>query len=148
MPYAILGDLQTLTLESTATMPNACVILTLDNDVILMDNVTLATYTADSTFATLPESMRPQNDIVIPVYLDSKIDATIPVLLYNTLGLDAEPASLNLMPLKINPNGELSIPVSVDNGTLYLNGVTFNVCGTYYNSTIGNNFSQGTSPLS
>lgn len=124
MPYAILGDLQTLTLEATATMQNACVILTLNNDVILMDNVTLDGYVSGSTFATLPESMRPMSEVRVPVFLD-----------------DAPTA------LTVKTDGTMSIPTDAT-GTLYLNGVTFNVCGTYYNSAIGNNFSQGTSPLS
>ena len=124
MPYAILGDLQTLTLEESATMPNACVILTLNNDVILMDNVALDAYVSGSTFATLPESMRPSNEIRMPVLLDDTATALI-----------------------VKTDGTMSIPTDAT-GTLYLNGVTFNVCGTYYNATIGNNFSQGTSPLS
>lgn len=124
MPYAILGDLQTLALESTATMPNACVILTLNNDVILMDNVTLYGYTSGSTFATLPESMRPMSEVRIPIYLDDTVTT-----------------------LMVKTDGTMSVPTDAT-GTLYLNGVTFNVCGTYYNATIGNNFSQGTSPLS
>lgn len=124
MPYAILGDLQTLTLETTATMQNACVILTLNNDVILMDNVTLDAYTSGSTFATLPESMRPMSEVRVPVILNDSATTLI-----------------------VKPDGTMSIPTDAT-GTLYLNGVTFNVCGTYYNSTIGNNFSQGTSPLS
>lgn len=124
MPYAILGDLQTLALDASATMPNACVILTLNNDVILMDNVALDGYVSGSTFATLPESMRPLNEVRVPVLLD-----------------DAQTA------LVIKTDGTMSIPKDAT-GTLYLNGVTFNVCGTYYNTAIGNNFSQGTSPLS
>ena len=124
MPYTILGDLQTLTLESTATMPNACVILTLNNDVILMDNVALDGYVSGSTFATLPESMRPMSEVRVPVFLDDTVTA-----------------------LMVKTDGTMGITTDAT-GTLYLNGVTFNICGTYYNAAIGNNFSQGTSPLS
>ena len=124
MPYAILGDLQTLTLGASATMPNACIILTVNNDVILMDNVSLDGYVSDSTFATLPESMRPMSEVRVPVLLN-----------------DSQTA------LMVKTDGTMSIPTDAT-GILYLNGVTFNVCGAYYNETIGNNFSQGTSPLS
>lgn len=147
MPYNILGDIETLELSDTASMGNACCILTLNCTVQLMGNATLTSYVADAPIATLPESMRPMSDVLVPVYLESKIDATIPVLLYNTMGLEADVPDLNLVPLRVGSDGMMSIPVGVDSGTLYLNGVEFNVCDRYYNAEIGNNFSQGTSPL-
>lgn len=124
MPYAILGDLQTLTLSNNVQCDNPCCILTMDNIVELMGNMVLDGYVGYTALATLPESMRPIYEIAVPVYLDN-----------------------TLIRLTVNPNGELSIPASGSGDTLYLNGVMFNVCDRYYNSEIGNNFSQGTSPL-
>lgn len=147
MPYNVLGDIETLELSNAAAMDNACCILTLNCTVQLMGNVTLTSYAADATIATLPESMRPMSDVVVPVYLGARIDATIPVLLSNTLGLEADVPDLNLVPLRVDPDGVMSMPIGADSGTLYLNGVEFNVCDRYYNASIGNNFSQGTSPL-
>ena len=124
MPYTILGDIQTLTLSPSAQCDNPCCILTLNNEVQLMGNVILTDYTADTMFATLPESMRPTDDVMVPVFLGE-----------------------TLVPLMVTPDGELSISQAVTSDTLYLNGVSFNCCDRYYNTDIGNNFSQGTSPL-
>ena len=124
MPYNNLGDLQSLTLADGVECDNPCCILTLDCIVELMGNMTIQGYTANTAIATLPESMCPVEDTSIPVYLDS-----------------------SLVRLNINNNGELKVNANIDSGTLFTNGLSFNVCGRYYNSTIGNNFSQGTSPL-
>lgn len=124
MPYNILGDLQTLTLSPSAECDNPCCILTINNDVMLMGNISLTNYQSGTMFATLPESMRPMDNVMIPAFLN---DALVRVTL--------------------NPDGELSIAQDANGETLYLNGVSFNVCDRYYNSSIGNNFSQGTSPL-
>ena len=124
MPYNILGDLQTLTLSPSAECDNPCCILTINNDVMLMGNISLTNYQSGTMFATLPESMRPMSNVMIPAFLN---DALVRVML--------------------NPDGELSIAQDVNGETLYMNGVSFNVCDRYYNSSIGNNFSQGTSPL-
>ncbi len=124
MPYTLLGDLQSLTLASNVTCDNLCCILTLNNEVILMGNMLLTDYVADATIATLPETMRPIDDIVLPIIVDTQQSY-----------------------LTINSNGELKLPLQITAGMLYCNGLSFNVCDRYYNSTIGNNFSQGTSPL-
>ena len=124
MPYNILGDLQTLTLSSSAECDNPCCILTINNDVMLMGNISLTNYQAGAMFATLPESMRPTDNVMIPVFLND-----------------------TLVRVTLNPDGELSIAQDANGETLYMNGVSFNVCDRYYNSSIGNNFSQGTSPL-
>lgn len=124
MPYNILGDLQTLNLSPSAECNNPCCILTINNDVMLMGNISLTNYQSGTMFATLPESMRPLDNVMIPVFLND-----------------------TLVRVTLNPDGELSIAQDVDGETLYMNGVSFNVCDRYYNSSIGNNFSQGTSPL-
>ena len=89
-----------------------------------MGNISLTNYQSGTMFATLPESMRPLDNVMIPVFLND-----------------------TLVRVTLNPDGELSIAQDVDGETLYMNGVSFNVCDRYYNSSIGNNFSQGTSPL-
>lgn len=124
MPYNILGDLQTLTLSPSAECDNPCCILTINNDVMLMGNISLTNYQAGTMFATLPTSMRPMDNVMIPVFLND-----------------------TLVRVMLNQDGELSIAQDVNGETLYMNGVSFNVCDRYYNSSIGNNFSQGTSPL-
>ncbi len=124
MPYNRLGDLQTLTLADNVQCDNPCCILTLDCTVHLMGNMRLDGYDANAPLATLPTSMRPIDEICIPVYLDTAIRQ-----------------------LTITPEGELELGEDVAAGMLYANGLSFNVCDRYYNADIGNNFPQGTSPL-
>lgn len=124
MPYNKLGDLQTLTLSGDVQCDNPCCILTLDCIVQLMGNMRLNGYRANTPLATLPTSMRPIDEICIPVYLDTAVRQ-----------------------LTITPEGELELGEDVVAGMLYTNGLSFNVCDRYYNTDIGNNFSQGTSPL-
>ena len=124
MPYNKLGDLQTLTLSNDVQCDNPCCSLTLDCIVQLMGNMHLNGYEANTALATLPTSMRPIDEICIPVYLNTAIKQLI-----------------------ITPEGELKLSEDVVAGMLYPNGLMFNVCDRYYNTNIGNNFSQGTSPL-
>lgn len=124
MPYNKLGDLQTLTLSDDVQCDNPCCILTLDCTVQLMGNMHLNGYEANTAIATLPTSMRPLDEICLPIYLDTSLKQLI-----------------------IGPEGEIKLNEDVVAGLLYTNGASFNVCDRYYNSDIGNNFPQGTSPL-
>lgn len=124
MPYNILGNIGTLELTSNATTDNACCILTLDNIVTLMGNITLTNYTANTTIATLADQMLPSDTVKTLVC-----------------------ANDDVVTLTVDTEGNMSINQSYTSATLYLNGVCFNVCDTYYNSAIGNNFLQGTSPI-
>lgn len=124
MPYNKLGDLQTLTLPDNVRCDNPCCILTLDCTVQLMGNMHLNGYGADTAIATLPTSMRPLDEICLPVYLDTSLKQLI-----------------------VTPEGEVKLGEDAVAGTLYTNGMSFNVCDRYYNADIGNNFPQGTSPL-
>lgn len=124
MPYNKLGDLQTLTLSNDVQCDNPCCILTLDCIVQLMGNMHMIGYEANTAIATLPASMRPLDEICLPVYLDTEVKQLI-----------------------VTPNGEIKIAEDVVAGLLYTNGLSFNVCDRYYNSEIGNNLPQGTSPL-
>jgi hypothetical protein len=89
-----------------------------------MGNMHLNGYEANTAIATLPTSMRPLDEICLPVYLDTSLKQLI-----------------------ITPEGEIKLSEDVVAGLLYTNGLSFNACDRYYNSDIGNNFSQGTSPL-
>ncbi len=124
MPYNKLGDLQTLTLSNDVECDNPCCILTLDCIVQLIGNMHLNRYEANTAIATLPTSMRPLDEICLPVYLDTEVKQLI-----------------------VTTDGEIKIAEDVVAGLLYTNGLSFNVCDRYYNSEIGNNFPQGTSPL-
>ena len=124
MPYNILGNMGTLELSSSATTTNACCILTLDNIVTLMGNITLENYTAGETFATLADQMFPSDIVKKLICVNDDV-----------------------VSLTIDTDGNMSISNSYASATAYLNGVCFNVCDTYYNAEIGNNFLQGTSPL-
>ena len=124
MPYNKLGDLQTLTLSDDVQCDNPCCILTLDCTVQVMGNMRLNGYEANSAIATLPTSMRPLDEICLPVYLDTSLKQLI-----------------------VTPEGEIKLGEDVVAGLLYTNGMTFNVCDRYYNADIGNNFPQGTSPM-
>lgn len=124
MAYTVLGDLQTLTLSNDVQCGNPCCILTLNDVVLLMGNMHLAGYEANTAIATLPTSMRPVDEIAVPVWLDAE-----------------------LVQLIVTPEGELKLGHDVTAAMLYTNGVCFNVCDQYYNEEIGNNFPQGTSPL-
>ena len=66
MPYTKLGDLQLLTLSSTAETDNKCTVMSLNNSVSFMGNITLTGYAANTAFATLAESMRPTSEVVSP----------------------------------------------------------------------------------
>ena len=124
MPYNKLGDLQTLTLSDNVQCDNRCCILTLDCTVQLMGNMHLNGYEANTAIATLPASMRPIDEICLPAYLDTSLKQLI-----------------------VTPEGEIKLGEDVVAGLLYTDGMSFNVCGRYYNADIGNNFPQGTSPL-
>lgn len=123
MPYTKLGDLQLLTLSSTATTDNRCTVMSLNNSVSFMGNIELTGYAANTAFATLAESMRPTDIVAIPVYVEDE-----------------------LTKLTINTDGTMTLAIDAD-GILYLNGIIFSANSRYYNAEIGNNFPQGSSPL-
>lgn len=123
MPYTKLGDLQLLTLSDNASTENNCTVMSLNNSVSFMGNIELNGYTAYSTFATLAESMRPKEEVAIPVYVEDELTR-----------------------LTIATDGKMSLAIDAD-GILYINGIIFSANSRYYNAEIGNNFPQGSSPL-
>lgn len=130
MPYAVIGDMGSLVLADNATCENNCVILTMDDMVLLMGNITLENYLPSEPFAQLPEKMRPTQEVRIPCAVLNDIgyitvdDAGMMFFHTNHLAEDDEVLST----------------------VLYTNGICFNVCDTYYNETLENNFAQGTTP--
>lgn len=147
MPYSILGDVQTLTLSNDVECENPCCILTLNCEVLLMGNMTVTNYKANTALATLPESMRPNDIVIRPCAINYAYDATTKVILYSLYELTTDLQSINIIPLQINNSGEISLNMDIPSGIVYTNGLSFNVADKYYNSEIGNNFSQGTAPL-
>lgn len=120
---------------TTQTMVNPCNIQTLDNIIMLCDDIELANYTMNNAFFKLSDSsMYPGSDLKIPVFITDK--SVIPNVYY-------------ILPLKIDTQGELSLPSSFGTATVHTNGLCFHINSKYYNQTIGNTDpSLFTSPLS
>ena len=77
MPYTIIGDIQKLELlTNKATMDNPCFILTLDNQVLIGDDIVLLNGYNKEAIVQLPESMRPVKPVVLPVYYKTTNSAT------------------------------------------------------------------------
>lgn len=130
MPYANIGDMGSLVLADNASCENNCVILTLDDIVELMGNITVEDYSPTEAFAQLPEKMRPMQEVFVACCIPNDI---------GRIKVDTE----GKMYFSTNHLEEDSSLVST---VLYTNGMVFNVCDTYYNEEIGNNYAQGTTP--
>lgn len=126
MPYTVIGGIGEVIPTSNTTMHNKCNILTLNNVVMLCDNVTITNYGAGSTFLKLSdEAFYPATAIHIPVVVNTELTY-----------------------LYIDTMGEFRLPKSYDSATVYLNGILFSVNSKYYTPEIGNIYDNGTSPLS
>lgn len=111
------------------TIDNECVILTLDNIVVLMGSAVVSGELVNNVFAVMPERIRPTHEIFLPICVNSDNMNSIRIM-------------------KIDADGNMSVDgESLASGSIYLNGLTFNVNDTWYNAEIGNNWPQGTSPL-
>lgn len=129
MPYTVIGDIGEYELDSSGTAENKCNILTLNNVVMLCDNVTVNDYMAlDPLIKLSSEQFYPESEICIPICIE-------------------ENNSFLIKPLHVNTNGELYLDDSYENATIYLNGICFNVNSKYYTPYIGNIYNNGTSPL-
>lgn len=160
MPYTRLGDIGTLDVNTGVIGGNLCCILTLNNTVQLMGNLELSGIDPTAYIAKLPESMTPIADMVFPVYLESNSELRLVPIKINVQGqIILQTASTNgalyfnsksglqVIPMKIDMQDPISNQTGLTDGTLYLNGVEFACADRYYNSEIGNNFAQGTSPM-
>lgn len=129
MPYTIIGGIGEVELDSSASMENKCNILTLNNVVMLCDNVILNEYLAFDPILTLSEeSLFPDTEICVPVCITHE-------------------STTEIVPLYINTDGTLVLHESYEAATLWLNGICFNVNSKYYTPFIGNIYDNGTSPL-
>lgn len=129
MPYTIIGDIGEYDADVSATVHNKCNILTLNNVVMLCDNVIVTDYMALNPLIKLSSDLfYPESGICLPVCIGENNNITI-------------------KPLHINAQGELYLDDSYENATIYLNGVCFNVNSKYYTPEIGNIYNNGTSPL-
>jgi hypothetical protein len=108
----------TLLLSDGVTMDNPCVLKTVNNVLLFLDNAQVQNYNSGSVLATLPESS----------LFPSHVPIKIPVAAKSGLAI-----------LTINTDGTLELDENVDNGTVYLNGLCVNVCNRYYTNTLGNN---------
>lgn len=127
MPYGKIGGINAIQLEQGFSFENSnpCNMITLDNIVMLCDNVVVSgVYVKDSVFLTLTdEIMYPENEVKIPVvvYTDSNYEIDI---------------------LTINSDGEMSINNSFYNCTIKLNGLCWESNSKYYKPEIGNIYPQ------
>ena len=95
------------------TSSNETVMLSCVNDVQFLGNVTLSGYLLGEPFATLPEECRPKSIVVFMAYLV-------------TTGTD------HIVPVQCSSSGWMSLAEDVESGTLYLNGLSFQISDCWY----------------
>ena len=132
MAYNIIAGKGTI--NTNYETANPCNLMTLDNIVMLCDDLIIDNpngYTANDVLLTLSDSkMFPDTEIIMPICV-------------------TEPTGTRIAPLTINIAGEFSLPFSYVVDTLiHLNGVCWHVNSKYYTPAIGNIYNNGTSPLS
>lgn len=130
MPYTVIGGIGVI--STSHLTANPCNIQTLNNVIMLCDDIEIATggYTANDTLLTLSDpEMFPDTEIVVPICV-------------------TEGTTTRTAPLTINLAGEFSLPFSYAAGTIvHLNGICWHVNSKYYTPAIGNIYNNGTSPL-
>lgn len=102
-----------LTMADGQTNSNETVMLSCVNDVQFLGNVTLSGYLLGEPFATLPEGCRPKSIVVFMAYLV-------------TNGID------HIVPVQCSSSGWMSLAEDVESGTLYLNGLSFQISDCWY----------------
>lgn len=146
MPYTVIGAIGELVLSDSATASNGnkCVLMSLNNEVMFCDNIKVTNYSSGEEFAVLPdESMCPETSVAFPVKVTTKESALTAYEHDN--GLIA--AHLPFAQLTVSDTGTLSINRNLDEGTVYLCGLSFTANSKYYTPEIGNIYNNGTSPL-
>lgn len=127
MAYTQIANIGVITTNFTSTNP--CNMQTLNNVIMLCDDLEITNYNANDVLLTLSDSsMFPNTEIVIPVCVTEGIQTRI-------------------APLTINIAGELSLPFTYTSAIVRLNGICFHVNSQYYTPAIGNIYNNGTSPL-
>ena len=117
--YTIFAGKYNVSLGKDVTMENTSVMLTQTNEVIFMGNCEVAAYTEGALILDLPEQCHPPMAFTIPVYHEDGAGV------------------YGIVPLEINPNGDISCPVALADGTLYTGGRSFNIGGNWYGSEGG-----------
>lgn len=110
MGYTRYARLDNLVMEENVAITSDTIMLSISNTVMFTGNVTL-TGNVLKLF-TLPEEERPIAKVSIPVCTDTGIKAM-------TIGIDG--------------SCEISEPAN----EIYLNGVSFNIAGNFYNAELG-----------
>lgn len=128
MAYTVIGGKGVITTSFVTSNP--CNLQTLDNIIMLCDDLEITNYQANDVLLTLSQpSMFPLTEIILPVCV-------------------TDSQGTRIAPLTINIAGELSLPFSYTSATVHLNGVCWHVNSKYYTPAIGNIYNNGTSPLS
>ena len=110
MGYTRYARLDNLAIEEGVAITSDTVMLSISNTVMFTGNVTI---TGNSLkLFTLPEEERPIVPVKIPVCTDTGIQA---------------------MNIGIDGSGEISSAAT----EVYLNGVSFNIAGNFYNANLG-----------
>lgn len=146
MPYTVIGAIGELVLSDSATASNGnkCVLMSLNNEVMFCDNIQVSNYSSGEEFAVLPdESMCPETSATFPVKVTTKESALTAYEHDN--GLIG--SHLPFAQLTVSDTGALSINRDLDEGTVYLCGLSFTANSKYYTPEIGNIYNNGTSPL-
>lgn len=128
MPYTNLADIHKIEFAATAECDNPYCIFDLHNNITFLDNIKLTDYKAGDVLFSLPEQMWPASDIIKPIVctVDTAFSSWI----------------------VLGPEGEVTLSSDITSGTVFTNGLTFNISGKYYNETIGNvDKSKFTQPL-
>ena len=128
MPYTSLADIHKIEFVATAECDNPYCIFDLHNNITILDNIKLTDYKAGDVLFSLPEQMWPSKDIVHPIVC--------------TTGTAFSSW------IEFNTEGEVALNADIASGTVFTNGLVFNISGKYYNETIGNvDKSKFTQPL-
>lgn len=95
------------------------VMLSCTNDVQVIGDFDFDSYTAKTVFATLPEEVRPNKFVSIPVCVYASIDDCVPMSYLNIL--------------TVSPNGEMVLEFGFnEQRKLYMSGVNFNISDRWY----------------
>lgn len=117
--YTIYAGKFELGLGEGVTMENADMMLTQTNEAIFMGNCEVVAYTEGAPILDLPEQCCPPMMFMIPVY--HKDGAGV----------------YEIIPLEIYPNGDVSCPAALTDGTLYTGGRSFNIGGKWFGAKGG-----------
>lgn len=120
MAYTIIANLGEYTTNNNVT--NRCNLHTVDNEIMLCEDVILTNYIAESPILTLSDiSMAPVSDLNIPVVI-----------------ITTNPLTYSVKPLCIKNDGTIVLHDNYSSCQVCLNGIVWQVNDKYYNHTIGN----------